>query len=173
MCAHVFTNHLMGEGMYGKVFEKGCNVSTDFGQQVCYGAQTTWLLKQTRVCTRLNFLILWGNARFKGVYGVGDSERLYLPVHGLWGRKRATCSWEFRIKGGCAVWNLKREIPVDMCPSELSPFIQINLRESSVSFLDINLWCLWIFLTAPTWNLMEPSAHSFTAQPHRALETIV
>ena len=56
---------------------------------------------------------------------------------------------------------------------ELSLFIQIKLKDSSVSFLDTNLWHLWLFLTVPTWNLMEPSAHSFMVQPHRALETIV
>ena len=55
---------------------------------------------------------------------------------------------------------------------EVSLFIQIKLKALS-PFLDINPWCLWIFLTVPTWNLMEPSVLSFTVQPHRALETVV
>lgn len=55
MCANVFANNLMDEGMGVNVFEVGFNVSTDFGRQVCYLAQTVWLLKQTRVSTRLKF----------------------------------------------------------------------------------------------------------------------
>ena len=54
MCANVFKNHWMGEGMGIKLFEMGGNVSTDFGQQVCYGAQAASLLEQTGVCTSLN-----------------------------------------------------------------------------------------------------------------------
>lgn len=44
MCANVFANDFMVEGMAVNVFETGLNVSADFGQ-VCYRAQTSWLLK--------------------------------------------------------------------------------------------------------------------------------
>lgn len=51
MCAHAFTNSLMGV----HVFETDLSASAGFGEQVPYRAQTAWLLKQTRVCTGLNF----------------------------------------------------------------------------------------------------------------------
>lgn len=47
MCTNVFTNILMGEGMGFNIFEMSLSVPTDIGQQVCYRAQTAWLLKET------------------------------------------------------------------------------------------------------------------------------
>lgn len=38
MCANVFINNFMGEGL-GVVFKKGLNVSTNFKPQVCYRTQ--------------------------------------------------------------------------------------------------------------------------------------
>lgn len=40
MCANVFTNNSIGEGMDVKIFEMDLNVFTNFKQQVCCTAQT-------------------------------------------------------------------------------------------------------------------------------------
>lgn len=47
MCDNIFTKNSTGEGMGVNVFEIGLNVSPKFKQQVCYGAQTAQLPKQT------------------------------------------------------------------------------------------------------------------------------
>lgn len=53
MCAKVFTNSSMGEGM-------GRHVSTNSGQLVCYRAHTAWLLKWTGVSAQALVSELWG-----------------------------------------------------------------------------------------------------------------